>query len=145
LKNPEEVVKTPWIRPEDTKIYGNIGVSSIKIAGRTLSTSTIINIVQAYAQQKYDGNLWDLIAPWIPINLPNNVLDNFINFFVDKTFSCNDHCGQCHYCNDIASQYVSYGPERDLYLDDLEARLSARLEMQIHLERNQYLSEEFFV
>ena len=38
LEHPEEFIKSPWIRPEDTATYESIGIDKFKISGRTKST-----------------------------------------------------------------------------------------------------------
>lgn len=61
FSNLAEILKTRWIRPEDIKEYENIGIDYFKIAGRGHSTKWILNVVNAYATRKYNGNLIDLI------------------------------------------------------------------------------------
>lgn len=61
LKNLEEYIKSPWIRPEDIKEYENIGIEHFKITERDFPTDEIIKRVKAYSERKYNGNLLDLI------------------------------------------------------------------------------------
>jgi len=58
----QEILKSRWIRPEDLKEYEEIGVDSFKISGRDHSTKWILNVVKAYANRKYNGNLIDLLG-----------------------------------------------------------------------------------
>lgn len=124
-----QVIKSPWIRPEDLNEYEQIGISSIKIAGRTFPTEWIINIVEAYARGSYSGNMWDLILPFQDIYVDNRKLNNFLKHFKNNRPSCDSNCGKCRYCEKIAEDVVSYGDETEEYLIDLEKRLDARINM----------------
>lgn len=59
--NPVELMKSRWIRPEDVHLYEDLGIDSIKISGRRMSTKWLINTAGAYFSRKYDGNLADLL------------------------------------------------------------------------------------
>lgn len=61
MKNLSALIRSPWIRPEDIKIYKNLGVKKFKIVQRKDPTDRIIRCVQAYQQEKYDGNLLDIM------------------------------------------------------------------------------------
>lgn len=61
LNNPALLISSRWIRPEDLKEYENIGYDSFKLSGRRMATHWIANVVNAYANRSYDGNLSDLI------------------------------------------------------------------------------------
>ena len=66
IVNPVEFIRSGWIRPEDIHYYEKIGIDSVKLAGRFLSTQAISTIVKAYAARKYKGNLVDLIGHFAP-------------------------------------------------------------------------------
>ncbi|MBF0519524.1 MAG: peptidase U32, partial [Nitrospirae bacterium] len=61
LKNPVNYIRATWIRPEDLIHYQNIGYNNFKIVDRSSSTETLLTRVKAYTQQRYQGNLADLI------------------------------------------------------------------------------------
>lgn len=61
LENPEEYIKSPWVRPEDIKYYEAIGIEHFKITERDFPTSELVKRVEAYFNGKYEGNLLDLI------------------------------------------------------------------------------------
>ncbi len=62
-RNPVEILRSPWIRPEDLTFYEDrFGVELFKIAGRQLPLQLNVNVIQAYARLKYEGNLMDLLA-----------------------------------------------------------------------------------
>lgn len=134
LRDKSEVIKSPWIRPEDLKVYEDLGIQTIKIAGRTFPTNWIMIIIEAYASGSFDGNLWDLIIPFLPIYVNNKSLDGFLDYFIKKDFSCDVCCGKCDYCDKIADKHVVYKEDTELYLKDLEQRLAARIDDTIELK-----------
>lgn len=132
LKEPSQVIKSPWIRPDDLEEYESIGIHSIKIAGRTFPTEWILYIIDAYANGYYDGNLWDLIIPFLPIYVDNQSLNGFLQHFKNHNLNCSTDCKKCNYCEKIANKSVKYKDEAYIYLEDLEERLYAR----IHHDKN---------
>ncbi len=144
LSNIEEVIKCPWIRPEDTTIYEDLGVHSIKLAGRTMPTAAIVNMVDAYSCRHYNGNLWDLVAPWAPIYVDNSGLNGFIDFFLNKDFSCNARCGTCRYCHDLAYKTVKLKPGAQAYILRLTERLKARVDTSFTPKKFEYSPDTYF-
>ena len=105
-------LKLPFIRPEDLKLYNSIGVNTFKITGRV--TASFGKIVEAYCNEYYDGNIFDLCRPAQTIlsdgmiykdSLPtidNRLLDGFATYWFDNPgHRCaNQICGQtCNYCD----------------------------------------------
>jgi collagenase-like PrtC family protease len=62
LTDPVELLKSPWIRPEDISAYEDIGYDSFKITERFKRTPLLLEHVQAYENRRYDGNLLDLFT-----------------------------------------------------------------------------------
>lgn len=62
MKNPVEFVKTRWIRPEDVKVYEDIGIDMLKILERSSTSDTLGERVEAYSKRSYDGNIIDLLG-----------------------------------------------------------------------------------
>lgn len=60
LLSPLELIRSPWIRPEDLKYYEEIGIDRIKLVDRVMSTDAILLIIKSYLARRYDGNLMDL-------------------------------------------------------------------------------------
>lgn len=89
LKNPENLIRSEWIRPEDIHCYKDIGIDMIKLVNRTMSTEALLGIVDAYTNERYDGNLLDLFshpARTFILRKPN-LLYKFRYFF--RPFSVN--------------------------------------------------------
>ena len=61
LARPDEMIRSPWIRPEDLPHYEEIGIDYFKIAGRSRDTQYIMTTTQAYKEKSYSGNLLDLL------------------------------------------------------------------------------------
>lgn len=62
LTDPVELLKSPWIRPEDIPHYEAIGYEHFKITERFKRTSLLLEHVKAYENRRYDGNLLDLFT-----------------------------------------------------------------------------------
>jgi collagenase-like PrtC family protease len=61
FSNKVELMKSRWIRPEDVHLYEEIGIDSLKVGGRRMSTAWLTNAARAYNARKYEGNLGDLL------------------------------------------------------------------------------------
>jgi collagenase-like PrtC family protease len=62
-RDPVEILRSPWIRPEDLPYYEDrFGIELFKIAGRQLPLQRILDMAGAYARLGYDGNFMDLLA-----------------------------------------------------------------------------------
>jgi collagenase-like PrtC family protease len=62
LTDPVELLKSPWIRPEDIPHYEAIGYEHFKITERFKKTALLLEHVKAYENRRYDGNLLDLFT-----------------------------------------------------------------------------------
>jgi collagenase-like PrtC family protease len=61
LEEPVNYIRANWIRPEDLHYYTEMGYTNFKIVERNTPTDLLAMRVRAYAQQRYDGNLLDLV------------------------------------------------------------------------------------
>ena len=61
LRQPVNYLRANWIRPEDLKHYEALGYHNFKIVERNTPTQVLLERVKAYAEQRYDGNLLDLV------------------------------------------------------------------------------------
>jgi len=73
LGKPDELIKARWIRPEDVGDYDEVGIDSLKLLERFRTTETMMQVVRAYEQRCFEGNLVELLT--LPrrnaYNLPN--------------------------------------------------------------------------
>lgn len=68
IKNPKNLIRADWIRPEDVCSYEDIGIDRIKLVDRTMPTRALSSIITAYVNRHYEGNLLDLfVAPRVAI------------------------------------------------------------------------------
>ena len=61
-KDPVNLIRADFIRPEDLEAYRTIGVKRFKIVDRSCSTEVLVQRVQAYAQRRWDGDLLELLG-----------------------------------------------------------------------------------
>jgi collagenase-like PrtC family protease len=62
LTEPVELLKSPWIRPEDISHYEKLGYDHFKITERFKRTPLLLEHVKAYENRRYEGNLLDLFT-----------------------------------------------------------------------------------
>jgi collagenase-like PrtC family protease len=62
LGKPDELIKARWIRPEDVGDYDEVGIDSLKLLERFRNTETMMQVVHAYEQRRFDGNLVELLT-----------------------------------------------------------------------------------
>lgn len=111
MRNPENILKLGWIRPEDIKYYYQIGYKNFKLQGRqAVMKGDIVRTVKAYLEQKYDGDFMSLLDMFSPTNsfhieIDNKKLDNYIQPFLKSDYFCKNNCKQCSYCKNYMSKY----------------------------------------
>jgi collagenase-like PrtC family protease len=82
--DPVELLKSPWIRPEDIPHYEAIGYDHFKITERFKRTPLLLEHVMAYENRRYDGNLLDLFTlprkgAFTPIHLEYFIQPEHVN------------------------------------------------------------------
>lgn len=109
----EEYLKMPWIRPEDIKIYEEIGVDYFKIIGRErVQKMNLLKMLQYYCMRQYEGNLLELIYGFSKsekyrVYIDNKMLDGYIHKFKEKDF-CEGMCEykNCTYCKEYTKKAI---------------------------------------
>ncbi|MDW7772282.1 MAG: hypothetical protein SCH71_05255 [Desulfobulbaceae bacterium] len=95
---PEEILRSPFIRPEDQKYYAPFA-DVLKICGRTLGPDFLIQTISAYIAGTYGGNLLALLDTqnWQRDRL---ILANtdFSRDFLERLTTCGQDCRECGYC-----------------------------------------------
>jgi len=131
-KNPAEIIRSRFIRPNDLSEYTQLGFNRFKIVDRFKKTNWLINVLKAYSQQSYSGNLADILGrfeTYAPVNfdqsswhhstfdfdvyIENDKLNGFLEYF--KQIDCNKiACDiDCHYCQNMADNSVHWiNPEK---------------------------------
>lgn len=114
-KDPSQILKSCWIRPEDLRKYRKI-TNHFKVTGRTRSTEWILNTTHAYFCENYGGNLLELMDSSLDAfrqtyhaYLDNKSLDGFF----EKVAYCKKNCGKCRYCDGAARSIVKFKKGHD--------------------------------
>ena len=66
IKNPAEFLMSDWIRPEDVHYYEELCEKTgknltLKLTDRARTTDWLAEVVKAYAEKSYEGNLLDIL------------------------------------------------------------------------------------
>ncbi|MBU2560386.1 U32 family peptidase [archaeon] len=150
LRDPAELLKSTWVRPEDVVRYEKLGIDFVKIEGRNRTTDWILNAARAYLERQYDGNAFDLLSqtvlgylqqnplideplPALDINIDNRALEGFLDFF--ESGNCKDDCTRCSYCGDFAKKAVRF--DKNLaarYIDSANALIK-------HLKTSSFIKD----
>ena len=62
LAQPEELIRARWVRPEDVSDYEEVGVDTLKLLERFRNTESLMQVVRAYEQRRFDGNFVELLT-----------------------------------------------------------------------------------
>lgn len=101
LTDPGRYLSACWIRPEDMTVYAELGMDRLKLVDRMMTADRLGRVVDAYAAQRYEGNLLDLLyLTDRPVHLDNRKLDGFLAFF--RAGKCPADCARCDYCATVA-------------------------------------------
>lgn len=107
LKDPSEVIRAPWIRPEDIQLYIKAGISLFKIAGRGIQQPDFIRMVQTYRDGSFNGNIVDLLFAFSPndfwkhFKISSKDVSGLFNKMLYENDGCNENnCITCKLCSD---------------------------------------------
>jgi collagenase-like PrtC family protease len=121
--DPSQLLKSCWIRPEDTPKYGQI-TKYFKLVGRTSSKSMLVRSFEAYLNESWDGDLLELMAGNLYsvgmshlMHLDNKSLDA-VGFF-EKVTSCDKECSECAFCSELIRKLVRRGIFTSAKIEDL--------------------------
>lgn len=107
---PEEILKSPFIRPEDQQRYADYA-DVLKICGRTLGPVFLQKTISAYITGKYEGNLLALLdtQDWQVdrLTIANDALPAD---FAQQLTSCDKDCDRCDYCSTVFRQVSQFEP-----------------------------------
>ncbi|MHC1567717.1 MAG: U32 family peptidase [Candidatus Syntropharchaeia archaeon] len=106
IRNPELIIKSGWIRPEDLREYEKIGIDSFKISGRTHPLNWLVSTANAYIRRSYHGNLLNLL------DCPRDLRDLFyiendlLDGAIERWKECKKLCIKCGFCTDLAKRVI---------------------------------------
>jgi collagenase-like PrtC family protease len=128
-KDHSQVLKSGWVRPEDVHKYHGI-TNFFKVVDRIKPKSMIVRCVRSYLEESWDGDLLDILSANLcsfglkhAASLNNKSLDQY-NFF-EKVTSCDKHCSQCEYCENVARKTVKLGMLTREKLEDIGLKKAA--------------------
>jgi collagenase-like PrtC family protease len=112
-KDPSQILKSGWIRPEDVCQYKWI-TNFFKIVGRETPTHRTLRVIKAYLNEEWEGDLLDIMcSSLLSYSLKvGTYLDNKrlgeIGFW-DRITTCNKKCDECRYCEKIINDHLMLG------------------------------------
>ncbi|MFC2026825.1 U32 family peptidase [Chloroflexota bacterium] len=125
-KDHSQILKSCWIRPEDTRKYSEI-TNYFKIVGRARPKSFVIRSIKAYLKESWDGDLLDILSSSLNLfclqefaHLDNKSLEMY-KFFETVT-SCDKNCHQCSYCEELARKLIKLGVLTRARLEDMDLK-----------------------
>ena len=143
LADSAELLRMPWVRPEDTDVYREAGIDLFKIAGREKMgggageshTAWIVRVARAYHRQRCDDlasllvgmdAVQPLLGERVPgptISIDSRRLDGFLDYFHQG--HCDFDCSRCSYCERWAEAAVGVKGADDSYGRFLDESLKA--------------------
>jgi len=108
LRDPTQLIKSAWIRPEDLKAYEAIGITDFKLSGRTKLVNWIIDCMRFYSQRSFKGNVLDIL------DCPQMLRDMFyldnekLEGSIEQWAHCKKVCNECGYCDKITKEALTH-------------------------------------
>jgi hypothetical protein len=139
LLDLSEILKSPWVRPEDVTRYEGLGIKFFKIEGRNMPTKWLLNNAEAYLSRKYERNIFELLGesilgyfqhsplnteplPPLEINIDNQALDGFLDFFWEG--KCTGDCTRCSHCEKWTEKVLRIDTEiKEKYIESAKKLL----------------------
>lgn len=106
VRDPAQLVRSPWVRPEDVREYESLGIEHFKIAGRANAVNWIIKCMEAYARRSFKGNLLELIDCPSELSYLFYLENELFEGSIKQWQGCKKRCGECCYCDDLTANVV---------------------------------------
>ena len=102
-ENKAKILQGMWLRPEDMR-HVSYYFDSMRLGTRT--NRNLPDIVKAYCEGRWDGNLCDILESMHDHSamFPTLRNDRFPKDWFKKTSRCGHRCESCHYCEDVLKQ-----------------------------------------
>lgn len=158
LQDPRKILHIPMIRPEDMYYYQEIGIDSIKIAGRTASLNTLSSLAQLYMLESFPGDLgifidrrtvWRRIQRRLPagtklfqIEVNHEAFGKLVPQWIKR--GCKGQCHKCNTCTDLVDELLHYDEDlRRIYLKELENMIKEQVRLDFKGEVEDEDSNEY--
>lgn len=104
-ENWQAILQATWIRPEDIGHYAEI-IPTIKLATRMHQHPRMV--IAAYINQKYYGNLVDILEPAHGAAISPYIINNgrFPEDWFRMTSTCDGECPDCGFCEKTLQQVL---------------------------------------
>ncbi|MCU4139300.1 MAG: 23S rRNA C2501 and tRNA U34 5'-hydroxylation protein RlhA/YrrN/YrrO [Methanophagales archaeon] len=106
LRDPSQLIKSAWIRPEDIRHYEEIGIHEFKLSGRTKTVAWILKCMRAYAKRSFKGNLLDILDCPQMLRYVFHIENEKLEGCIEQWKRCKKICDECGYCNKIAENII---------------------------------------
>jgi len=116
LRNPDEILRSPWIRPEDLGKYVERGISLFKVAGRGLVErgADFPRMLAHYADGCFEGDLMALFRAFTPsdfwslFRIDSEKAREVIPRMLAKKSGCRrEECASCTICSEAPNGTVT--------------------------------------
>lgn len=130
IKNPVEIIKIRWVRPEDVGEYEALGIDCLKIIDRYKTTEALLGYLKAYQTRHFEGNFIEFLnlprkKAFLPANLKYILRNEYINVnklmeFADITdYPVSDHIVLDN--TKIPANFINFFKDNDCATADCEA------------------------
>jgi collagenase-like PrtC family protease len=106
VRDPSQIIRSPWIRPEDLKEYEAIGIDNFKITGRANTVNWIINCMEAYSKRSFKGNLLEIIDCPSELSYMFYVDNELLEGSIKQWKNCKKICDECRYCDELTTKVL---------------------------------------
>ncbi len=106
VRDPSQIIRSPWIRPEDLKDYEAIGIDGFKISGRANTVSWILNCMVAYHHRELKGNLLEVLDCPSELRYTFYVDNALMDGCISQWKNCKKICDECRYCDELTSNVL---------------------------------------
>ena len=140
LFDPKQVLRLPWVRPDDIPRYLEAGVTRFKLGGRDLIKfgADFARSVIEYNPRPFKGNLFDLFLCYAQVERRGLYhLDNesSLSQFLDVVFSGKLHCRDCDDCGKCSDLAAAIAPDQ-AFREQFAACYAERRTEALFLDKN---------
>ena len=108
LRNPTQIIKSAWVRPEDVKEYEAIGIKDFKLTGRTKTVNWIIDCMRVYSHRSFKGNLLEILDCPQMLRYVFHIENEKLETCIEQWKSCKKICNECRYCDKLTKEVLTY-------------------------------------
>jgi len=100
IQKPYQLLMANFVRPEDLVMYENIGVKLFKITGRSKPIGWLEEVVFAYLNRQYNGNLFRLLGtdPILEVENKIYIANSALNGFLETYPKSGNISEEKNYC-----------------------------------------------